>query len=188
MGATLSTKLGWETSTLPNVLRLDVSETMWAFSELVERVHGFGAKIFVQLLQCHGSARKAATCKDDKKRDGLRKALDRMVKATEANDYQSWREADMELHSRIFEMCENTRAARITNELNDQWYRVRIGLIALEGRVERSTPEHEGFVESILAGDTEKAEKLMRKRTNNVREELVNVLVNLVLPFAQKGV
>ena len=84
-------------------------------------------------------------------------------------------------------MCSNERASRIINDLNDQWYRVRIGLIAIEGRMQRSLYEHEAFVESILAGDGDSAEREMRRHLNNLREQLVRVLVNLVLPFAQNG-
>ena len=81
----------------------------------------------------------------------------------------------------------NKRAARIINDLNDQWYRVRIGLAAMEGRVHRSNIEHTAFVESILSGDGAAAEKQMRSHLNNLRQEIVNVLINLVLPFAQNG-
>ena len=76
----------------------------------------------------------------------------------------------------------------IIRGVNDQWYRVRIGLQALEGRMQRSTPEHERIVESILAGNGEEAARLNRTHVNSVRYELVRVLVNLVLPFAEEGV
>jgi len=76
----------------------------------------------------------------------------------------------------------------IIRGVNDQWYRVRIGLQALEGRMQRSTPEHERIVESILAGNGEEAARLNRTHVNSVRDELVRVLVNLVFPFAEEGV
>lgn len=132
-------------------------------------------------------ARRAAACEDEKKRTTLRNAMRRLKGATAANDHEAWRKADMELHRRIFAMCANERASRIINDLNDQWYRVRIGLIAIEGRMQRSLREHEAFVESILAGDGDGAEREMRQHLNNLREELVRVLVNLVLPFALNG-
>jgi DNA-binding GntR family transcriptional regulator len=43
-------------------------------------------------------------------------------------------------------------------------------------------------VESILASDGEETEQLMRIHLNNVRHELVRLLVNLVLPFVEEGV
>ena len=114
--------------------------------------------------------------------------MERMKQAAAADDDEAWRQADVELHDTLFSMCPNERAARIIQNLNEQWWRVRIGFLAMQGRIERSNPEHEAIVESILAGDGKEAEHLMRVYLNNVREELVRLLVNLVLPFVQEGV
>jgi DNA-binding GntR family transcriptional regulator len=131
---------------------------------------------------------QAAECDDEKKRAALRQAMERMKQAAAVNDHEAWRQADVELHGTLFSMCSNERAARIIQNLNEQWWRVRIGFLAMQGRIERSNPEHEAIVESILAGDNQEAERLMRIHLNNVREELVRLLVNLVLPFVQEGV
>jgi len=53
LGGTLSTKLGWETCGGHN-FRMDIPETLGAMAELVERVHSFDAKCFVQLMPCLG--------------------------------------------------------------------------------------------------------------------------------------
>lgn len=132
-------------------------------------------------------ARKAAECDDKKQRTALKKALDGMKAAEKAKDNKAWRKNDLELHRVMLAMADNKRAARIVNDLNDQWYRVRIGLVAMEGRVHRSNLEHKAFVENILSGDGAGAEKEMRSHLNNLRQEIVNVLTNLVLPFAQNG-
>ena len=85
-------------------------------------------------------------------------------------------------------MAANDRAARIIQNINDQWHRIRIGFVAMEGRMERSSAEHSAFVAGILAGDGDVAESLMRSHLNNVRQDLVRLLVNLVLPFVQEGI
>jgi len=133
-------------------------------------------------------ARRAAECDDEEKRAALRDAMERMKQASAANDNEAWRQADVELHDTIFSMCSNERAARIIRSLNEQWWRVRIGFLAMQGRIERSNPEHEAVIVSILAGNGEQAEHSMRDHLNNVREELVHLLVNLVLPFVQEGI
>ena len=133
-------------------------------------------------------ARRAVVCKDIAKRAALKKQLKRMKKTASIKDYEGWRNADIELHNIIFAMYGNDRAARIINDLNDQWYRVRIGLATLEGRLERSNREHEEIVASMLAGNGKKAERLMMKHLNNVCDELVHMLIHLVLPFAEGGV
>jgi GntR family transcriptional regulator, rspAB operon transcriptional repressor len=133
-------------------------------------------------------ARKAAACKDGKKRAQLKSSMERMKKAALANNHEVWREADIKLHDILLEMSGNERASRIIRELNEQWYRVRLGLVAMQGRVERSNQEHEAFVGMILSGDEAGADRFMRDHLHNLREELERLLVNMVLPFAEKGI
>ena len=131
---------------------------------------------------------EAARCEDEPLRSALREALERMQRAGEARDPDAWLEADIQLHQVVFAMSPNERAVSILQNLDDQWYRVRIGLVALHRRIGPSTAEHKVLVESILAGNGEEAANLMRIHVNNVRQELVQVLVNLVLPFVEEGV
>lgn len=133
-------------------------------------------------------ARKAAMCQDEQLRSALRDALKRMEKSAEVNDANEWLKADIHLHDVLFTMAGNDRAREIITNLNAQWHRVRIGFVALQGRTRRSADEHRVFVENILAGDAEKAEQEMQAHLNQVREELVHLLVNVVLPFADEGV
>jgi DNA-binding GntR family transcriptional regulator len=133
-------------------------------------------------------ARQAAECDDEEKRAVLVAALERMKQAAAVKDDEVWMQADVELHETIFAMCLNKRAVRIIKDLNEKWWRLRIGFLTLQSRVERSNPEHQAIVEAILAGDGDEAERLMRIHLNNVREELVLLLVNMVLPFVEEGV
>jgi len=133
-------------------------------------------------------ARKAAFCKDELLRDALRNVMHRMDEADAANDANEWFTADIDLHDIIFHMAGNDRAQEITENLNVQWHRVRIGFMALKGRTRRSSSEHRAFIESILAGNGEESELLIRAHLNQVREELVHLLVTVVLPFVEEGV
>lgn len=133
-------------------------------------------------------ARRAAQCRDDGLRAALRATTEAMQRAAEIGDVDAWYEADAKLHGVICEMAGNERATRMIENLNVQWHRVRIGFLAMQGRITRSNPEHEAFVEGILSGDGDRAEHLIRSHLNNLRKELVNLLVNLVLPFVQEGV
>ncbi|MGO9314597.1 MAG: GntR family transcriptional regulator [Syntrophobacteraceae bacterium] len=133
-------------------------------------------------------ARKAAACADDQQRGRLKKTLERMKKSAVANDYEAWRKADVELHDILLAMSGNGRATRIIGDLNDQWYRVRLGLMAMQGRLERSTREHEVVVERILAEDGNGAERYMRSHLHNLREELERLLLHIILPYVETGV
>lgn len=133
-------------------------------------------------------ARQAAACDDESQRADLSAALDAMRAATETGDTDAWLQADFKLHDVLFAMSGNERAYRIVTNLNDQWHRVRIGFAAMQGRMRNSTHEHELFVACILSGDAEGAERHMRRHLNQVREELVRLLVNMVLPYVENGI
>ncbi len=133
-------------------------------------------------------ARQAAECKDEALRAALRNALKSMQEAAKSGDSEAWLQADNRLHDILFQMAGNERAGRIIANLNDQWHRVRIGFVALQGRTRRSADEHRLFVDCILAGNGEEAELRMRTHLNEVREELVHLLVTIVLPFVEEGV
>ena len=133
-------------------------------------------------------ARKAASCQDERLREKLRETLENMKSASDAGDPDAWLKSDFLLHDILFQMAGNERANRIIENLNDQWHRVRIGFVALQGRTKHSAAEHKLFVESILAGNGNEAEKRMRTHLNRVREELVHLLVTVVLPFVDEGV
>jgi DNA-binding GntR family transcriptional regulator len=133
-------------------------------------------------------SRKAAKCKDEALRNKLRETLDFMRKAVEINDLDSWSIYDGDMHHIIFLMAGNQRALQIVESINDQWNRVRIGFTARTGRIKSSIIEHQAFVESILAGNEDDAEKYTREHLKKVRDELVSLLVNMVLPFAKDGV
>jgi DNA-binding GntR family transcriptional regulator len=133
-------------------------------------------------------ARKAAGCRDETLQDRLREALGVMEAAAEANDADAWLKADFHLHDILFQMAGSEIAYRIIANLNDQWHRVRLGFVALQGRTKRSVDEHRRIIESVLDGEGEEAERRMRSHLNQVRDELVHLLATMVLPFVEEGV
>jgi DNA-binding GntR family transcriptional regulator len=131
--------------------------------------------------------RKAAECTDEGLRKDLRDALLDMKNATEADDPDLWLQADIHLHNILFLMSNNERAERIIENLNDQWHRLRLGYVALQGRTKTSIGEHEGFVNSVLAGSADKAEQQMREHLARVRDDLIQLVEKLVMPFSSGG-
>jgi DNA-binding GntR family transcriptional regulator len=108
--------------------------------------------------------------------------------AAEQEDVDAWLRADAALHELFFEMAGSQRAAGLIRGLNEQWHRLRIGFTVRKERMKRSAVEHEQVVRSVLMGDGEQAEIQIRRHLNNVRSELVELLVNMVLPFARDGI
>lgn len=131
--------------------------------------------------------RKAAECPDEQLRADLADALNEMKKASEAKDSDGWLQSDIHLHNILFMMANNERAERIVVNLNDQWHRLRLGYVALQGRTTTSIIEHEQFVASVLAGDVEKAGQQMREHLTRVRDDLIQLVVKVVMPFSARG-
>lgn len=167
-------------------LLIGVARRGWrVYSLSLEDVHDiFDIKVSIEGM----IAAKAAACTDDSLRTQLRATVDQMMAAVQADDPRAWLEADYALHDVLFKMVDNERAEKIIDNLNAQWHRLRIGFAAMEGRIRRSTDEHKTFVQAILDGDAARAEKAMRDHLNQVREELVRLLVNILLPFVDEGV
>jgi len=150
----------------------------------LEDIHEiFELKIAIEGMLIH----KAAICSDEGLRKDLAEALNEMKNATDTNDPEIWLQADIHLHNILFLMANNERAEKIIENLNDQWHRLRLGYVALQGRTKTSIGEHEGFVASVLAGDAEKAETQMREHLARVRDDLIHLVEKLVMPFSSRG-
>jgi DNA-binding GntR family transcriptional regulator len=133
-------------------------------------------------------ASQAAQCQDEDLRSNLQTALDEMELATTQNDTEAWFAADEKFHNTIFTMVHNERARRTIQNLNDQWHRLRIGFAAMQSRMTTSIDEHKLIANAILVGDAEAADQAMQVHLNRVRDDLVRLLENLILPFVENGV
>jgi DNA-binding GntR family transcriptional regulator len=130
---------------------------------------------------------QAAACQDTGLRSTLQEALGRMQTAAAACDYEAWRLADAHLHLTLQQMSRNRRACTTVQSLDDQWFRLRAGYIALEGRMQRSVHEHAEIVASLLAGDGVRAAEKMRAHISYVYHDLVGTL-RMVMPFVQGNI
>ncbi|MGC8971829.1 MAG: GntR family transcriptional regulator [bacterium] len=92
--------------------------------------------------------------------------------------FRSWFKKDKEFHDIIFEMAKNRRAKQIVENLNSQWHRLRIGIDAIEGRIEKSLEEHKAIALGILNRNPEEAEIAMIEHLKNLYNS-VAVLMKL---------
>lgn len=130
-------------------------------------------------------ARWAAERGADSDRNKLREILEEMKghasKRPENEDQRKkyldeWIELDKNLHKVIFKMAKSPKAQQIIENLNLQWHRTRISVYALEGRILRSSKEHEKFVNHIIQQEGEKAEKAMKSHLKTLECEIENVM------------
>lgn len=121
----------------------------------------------------------------------IRGVLDRMrriAKERPANTdkeqawLDQWLAADRRFHEIIFDVADNRRARQVIRNVNMQWHRLKLGMLTLEGRVEKSVAEHEAIGEAILSGRPATARKAMEQHLRNLKRELVKVMRLLHYP------
>jgi len=130
-------------------------------------------------------ARWAAERGDDDGRLRFRQTLQRMQQVAAARPnapegldgwHRAWLDADIEYHRVLFRMAGNRRAEQIVDTVNNHWHRLRLGILAIEDRIEKSVVEHTRIAEAVLAGDGARAETLMAEHLQNLRTMLVGIM------------
>jgi len=118
----------------------------------------------------------------------MESALDEMDKAADCNDTEGWFTADRVFHQTMFDVVGNERVQQICDNLNDQWHRVRVGFVMLEGRMKQSIDEHRQIALAIKAADPDAAEAATKEHLTNIRTTLVNLIRNFVVPYVGENI
>ncbi len=97
---------------------------------------------------------------------------------SEAHDrwLNEWLELDRRFHDLLFQMANNRRAEQVIKNLNYQWHRLRVGLLAMEGRIQKSVKEHTGIAQAILDGKSVEAEALMKDHLSNLKKMIITIM------------
>lgn len=138
-------------------------------------------------------ARRAAERGDDASRERLRAVVQRMrkfEKAVPSSDVDScpwikeWLETDRDFHEILYRMADNKRAEALVENLNYQWHRLRLGILAMEGRIQKAVTEHAALAQAVLDGEPRKAEAAMRDHLENLRKMIVAIMSAFRFPSA----
>ena len=90
--------------------------------------------------------------------------------------FEKWLNTDRQFHAKIAEMADNQRAEQIINTLNTQWHRIKVGLSAIEGRMEKSAAEHEMIGKAIISRDSDSAEQAVKEHLSNLKNVLLKIM------------
>jgi DNA-binding GntR family transcriptional regulator len=129
-------------------------------------------------------ARWAAERGEQVERKQLQQIVQRMKKfadipedLSEVHEWiDEWLEIDNQFHALLFQMANNKRSEQIVKNLNYQWHRLRIGLLAMEGRIQKSVKEHANIARAILEGNAENAENLMKDHLGNLKKMITTIM------------
>jgi DNA-binding GntR family transcriptional regulator len=108
-------------------------------------------------------ARQAAMRADAQGRAALRKIEKDMTRAVAQGDTAAYSQCNAALHRELQRMAGNATADRILNTLKSHLVRLQYRVILLPGRPRTSLAEHRAIVAAVCAGDSEAAERAMRK-------------------------
>ena len=89
---------------------------------------------------------------------------------------RAWLEMDKRFHALLFEMAGNKKAEAIINQLNFQWHRLRLGLLAMEGRLAKSVSEHIEIGKAIISNDAEKSKQIMDQHLEKLEKTIEGIM------------
>lgn len=89
---------------------------------------------------------------------------------------QRWLELDTQFHNLLFKIANNSRAGVIVNNLNLQFLRIKLGMLVLEERVEKSVREHLEIGDAIFEGRKEDASRLMYSHLETVKQTIIALM------------
>ena len=87
--------------------------------------------------------------------------------------FPEWDKLDQKFHNLIYRMAENPRADDIVKNLNLQWHRFRMGICAMENRLETNMEEHIEMANLIILNKPEEAKQKMLNHIRNLYEEVL---------------
>lgn len=87
-----------------------------------------------------------------------------------------WLSLDQEFHETLFRMCRNRKAEQIVNQLNSQWHRLELGILAMEGRLAQNVSEHQVIGKAVLKRDEVAARDAMIKHLGNLRNTITSIM------------
>lgn len=120
------------------------------------------------------ACRLAAKNASETDKEELSNIIEQMEESVERNDFIKYYSLSGVLHRKIMECCDNPPLFELADRVNLQTTRFQFRNILVPGRIKESIKEHREIVESIIDGDGDNAELVMRKHINIVREMLQN--------------
>lgn len=129
-----------------------------------------------------GISKKAAELATGTDKEELKRIVGEMKQLSgNTNDrngqfVQTWLDLDAQFHRLLFRMADNSRAESIVDNLNLQFRRIKVGMMVLEGRVEKAICEHSEIGEAVLSGEGETASRLMHEHLENVKQTIIKLM------------
>lgn len=103
-------------------------------------------------------------------------SVDSLMSSNEGITIENWLELDKRFHDLLYNMADNNRARAIIDNLNTQWHRIRVGMSAITGHLERSVFEHLRVAQAILAHEPENAQTAIIAHFQNLKKYIIGLM------------
>ncbi len=129
-------------------------------------------------------AKKAASSNNKNLKDQLSDLLIEMnqlkdskfVGTEEKERLDKWISLDIQFHKILFQLADNKRAKQLIERLNIQWHRIKFGIMAIEGRIEKAIQEHTIIGDTIIQNKPEEAAQHMELHLTRLKEFLIQLM------------
>jgi len=126
----------------------------------------------------------AAECTDLELRNRLANIITSMEGLAKGNQLTKnpqeallqWLNLDNAFHDLISEMAGNKKVLPIIKVLNVQWHRLKIGIVAIEGRMGNAIAEHCAIGTAILNNNPKLASQRMGKHITTLKDTLLTMM------------
>jgi DNA-binding GntR family transcriptional regulator len=159
-------------------------------SNRTKRIYSLSARDIEEIFELKkliegNVARRAAENLTEKQAAELKQIIKNMKMLSETspkNDsdekefLEKWLSLDSQFHEVIFLASGNKRAQQIVMKINLQWHRLKVGLVAIEGRINKAILEHEDIGTAILKKDPEKARAKMEEHLDDLKRFILKLM------------
>ncbi len=87
-----------------------------------------------------------------------------------------WLALDVQFHEILFEMADNMKIVPIIKNLNIQWHRLKVGITAIEGRIEKAIAEHCIIGNAILDRNSNLASEEMTVHLESLKVMILKLM------------
>lgn len=109
--------------------------------------------------------------------DRLRVCMNEMRECVARGEYAQFGIINRKFHKIIYEQAANKRLKKLLNEMFNESERSRAVFGLSQKRSEQALKEHEAIMATLISGDGEKVEELIRIHRQRASQELINCLV-----------
>lgn len=135
----------------------------------------FELKLLLEPAAAANAAQKATA----EERQRLLDIVEQMAVAVKKGDNDRWLNLDVEFHNVLLSASRNKRLRQVIDNLNEQWWRINVGVLALKMRTEESYKEHIEIAQAVDRGDADTAKQKMMDHLLIVKKSLQDALVNV---------